>query len=256
VKRVLVVDDEQRMRRVLQILLEKLGLESHGAESGERALEHLQANQVDLVLTDLRMPGLGGLDFLARLRAIDADVPVIVLTAYGTVSSAVEAMKLGAFDFLLKPFDRTALEIVVRKALDLSRWKIENRYLREQASGRPGLLEKFIGEAPAMEPIFDLVRQVAPTRSAVLVTGETGTGKELIARAIHELSPRTAKLFVPLNCTAIPADLLESELFGHVRGAFTGAQAERDRARRHESAHRRRRPGDLVDEPRLAKRHP
>jgi two-component system, NtrC family, response regulator AtoC len=227
VKRVLVVDDEQRMRRVLQILLEKLGLESHGAESGERALEHLQANQVDLVLTDLRMPGLGGLDFLARLRAIDADVPVIVLTAYGTVSSAVEAMKLGAFDFLLKPFDRTALEIVVRKALDLSRWKIENRYLREQASGRPGLLEKFIGEAPAMEPIFDLVRQVAPTRSAVLVTGETGTGKELIARAIHELSPRTAKLFVPLNCTAIPADLLESELFGHVRGAFTGAQAER-----------------------------
>ena len=226
-KRVLVVDDEQRMRRVLQILIEKLGLESHGAESAERGLEFLAANQVDLVLTDLRMPGIGGLEFLARLRAIDADVPVIVLTAYGTVASAVEAMKLGAFDFLLKPFDRTALEIVVRKALDVSRWKIENRYLREQADGGSGLSQKLIGDAPAMQPVYDLVRQVAPTRSAVLITGETGTGKELVARAIHELSPRAAKLFVPLNCTAIPQDLLESELFGHVRGAFTGAQTER-----------------------------
>jgi two-component system response regulator AtoC len=209
-KRVLVVDDEQRMRRVLQILIEKLGLESHGAESAERALEFLQANQVDLVLTDLRMPGLGGLEFLARLRAIDADVPVIVLTAYGTVSSAVDAMKLGAFDFLLKPFDRTALEIVVRKALDVSRWKIENRYLREQADGHSGLSASLIGDAPAMQPVYDLVRQVAPTRSTVLITGETGTGKELVARAIHELSPRAAKLFVPLNCSAIPSDQLES----------------------------------------------
>ena len=226
-KRVLVVDDEQRMRRVLQILIEKLGLESHGAESAERALEYLQGNQVDLVLTDLKMPGIGGLEFLARLRAIDADVPVIVLTAYGTVSSAVDAMKLGAFDFLLKPFDRTALEIVVRKALDLSRWKIENLYLREQVDGRSGLSEKLVSEAPAMQPVYDLVRQLAPTRSAVLITGETGTGKELVARAIHDLSPRAAKLFVPLNCTAIPTDLLESELFGDVRGAFTGAQAER-----------------------------
>jgi len=226
-KRVLVVDDEQRMRRVLQILIEKLGLESHGAENAERGLEFLAANQVDLVLTDLRMPGISGLEFLARLRAIDADVPVIVLTAYGTIASAVEAMKLGAFDFLLKPFDRTALEIVVRKALDVSRWKIENRYLREQADGHSGLSKHLIGEAPAMQPVYDLVRQVAPTRSTVLITGETGTGKELVARAIHELSPRAAKLFVPLNCTAIPSDLLESELFGHVRGAFTGAQTER-----------------------------
>jgi two-component system response regulator AtoC len=226
-KRVLVVDDEQRMRRVLQILIEKLGLESHGVGSGESGLEYLGANQVDLVLTDLKMPGMGGLEFLARLRAIDADLPVVVLTAYGTISSAVDAMKLGAFDFLLKPFDRTALEIVVRKALDLSRWKIENRYLREQADGRSGVSQKLIGASPSMEHVYDIVRQVAPTRSAVLITGETGTGKEVVARTIHELSPRAAKLFVPLNCTAIPTDLLESELFGHVRGAFTGAQAER-----------------------------
>jgi two-component system, NtrC family, response regulator AtoC len=226
-KRVLVVDDEQRMRRVLQILIEKLGLESHGVPTGESALEYLGANQVDLVLTDLKMPGMGGLEFLARLRAIDADVPVLVLTAYGTISSAVDAMKLGAFDFLLKPFDRAALEIVVRKALDVTRWKIENRYLREQADGRAGVSTALIGEAPVMQPVYDLIRQVAPTRSAVLITGETGTGKELVARAIHDLSPRATKLFVPLNCTAIPTDLLESELFGHMRGAFTGAQAER-----------------------------
>jgi two-component system, NtrC family, response regulator AtoC len=226
-KRVLVVDDEQRMRRVLQILIEKLGLDSHGAPSAEAALEYFQANQVDLVLTDLKMTGMGGLELLARLRAIDPDVPVIVLTAYGTISSAVDAMKLGAFDFLLKPFDRAALEMLVRKALDLSRWKMENRYLREQAGGGPGLSDKLAGEAPAMQPVYDIVRQVAPTRSAVLITGETGSGKEVLARAIHELSPRAGKLFVPLNCTAIPADLLESELFGHVRGAFTGAQTER-----------------------------
>jgi two-component system, NtrC family, response regulator AtoC len=226
-KRVLVVDDEQRMRRVLQILIEKLGLESYGAVDAENALDYLQTNQVDLVLSDLKMPGMGGLEFLARVRAIDADVPVVILTAYGTVASAVEAMKLGAFDFLLKPFDRTALEIVVRKALDLSRWKIENRYLREQADGRSGLTSSLVGESPAMQPVYDIVRQVAPTRSAVLITGETGTGKEVVARAIHDLSPRAQKLFVPLNCTAIPSELLESELFGHVRGAFSGAQAER-----------------------------
>ena len=226
-KRVLVVDDEQRMRRVLQILIEKLGLESHGAVDAESALDYLQTNQVDLVLTDLKMPGMGGLEFLARVRAIDADVPVVILTAYGTIASAVEAMKLGAFDFLLKPFDRTALEIFVRKALDLSRWKMENRYLREQADGRSGLTTSLIGESPAMQPVYDIVRQVAPTRSAVLITGETGTGKEVMARAIHDLSPRAQKLFVPLNCTAIPSELLESELFGHVRGAFSGAQAER-----------------------------
>jgi two-component system response regulator AtoC len=227
VKRVLVVDDEQRMRRVLQILIEKLDLESHGAADAESALAFMEANQVDLVLSDLKMSGMGGLEFLARLRKIDADVPVVMLTAYGTVSSAVEAMKLGAFDFLLKPFDRTALEMVVRKALDLSRWKLEHNYLRERADEGRRLSKQLVGEAPAMESVYQIVRQVAPARSTVLITGETGTGKEVVARTIHELSPRASKLFVPLNCTAIPPDLLESELFGHVRGAFTGAQAER-----------------------------
>jgi two-component system response regulator AtoC len=225
-KRVLVVEDEQRMRRVLQILIEKIGLESSAAEGGEQALAIFRSEQIDLVLSDLKMAPMDGLTLLRELRAIDPEVPVIILTAFGTISTAIEAMKLGAFDFVLKPFDRTAVEIVIRKALDVSRYQLENRFYREQ-SGRGAAIANLVGDSPAMQPVYDLIRQVAPTKSAVLITGETGTGKELVARAIHDLSPRAAKLFVPLNCTAIPAELLESELFGHARGAFTGAHAER-----------------------------
>lgn len=225
-KRVLIVEDEQRMRRVLQILIEKIGLESRAAESGEQGLDIFQREQIDLVLSDLKMAPMDGLEFLRRLRAVDSEVPIIILTAYGTISAAVEAMKLGASDFVLKPFDREALEIAIRKALDVWRNQLENRFFHEQSSNTAAFAD-LIGASPAMQAVYDLIRQVAPTRSAVLITGETGTGKELVARAIHNLSPRAAKLFVPLNCTAIPADLLESELFGHVRGAFTGAHAER-----------------------------
>jgi two-component system response regulator AtoC len=225
-KRVLIVEDEQRMRRVLQIMIEKIGLESRAAESGEQGLNIFQSEQIDLVLSDLKMAPMDGLEFLRRLRAIDSEVPVIILTAYGTISAAVEAMKLGAFDFVLKPFDREALEIAIRKALDVSRYRLENRFFHEQSSNTAAF-EDFVGASPAMQTVYDLISQIAPTRSAVLITGETGTGKELVAHAIHKLSPRAAKLFVPLNCSAIPADLLESELFGHVRGAFTGAHAER-----------------------------
>jgi two-component system, NtrC family, response regulator AtoC len=225
-KRILVVDDEQRMRRVLQILIEKIGLESSAAEGGEQALAIVRTEQIDLVLSDLKMAPMDGLTLLRELRAIDPEVPVIILTAFGTISTAIEAMKLGAFDFVLKPFDRAALEIVIRKALDVSRYQLENRFYREQSS-RGAAIANIVGDSPAMQPVYDLIRQVGPTKSAVLITGETGTGKELVARAIHDLSPRAAKLFVPLNCTAIPADLLESELFGHARGAFTGAHAER-----------------------------
>jgi two-component system, NtrC family, response regulator AtoC len=225
-KRILVVEDEQRMRRVLQILIEKIGLESSAAEGGEQALAIFRSEQIDLVLSDLRMASMDGLALLRELRAIDPEVPVIIITAFGTISTAIEAMKLGAFDFVLKPFDRAALEIVIRKALDVSRYQLENRFYREQSSSGPAVAN-LVGESPAMQPVYDLIRQVGPTKSAVLITGETGTGKELVARAIHDLSPRAGKLFVPLNCTAIPADLLESELFGHARGAFTGAHSER-----------------------------
>src|SRR5882724_11745338 len=224
--RVLVVDDERRMRRVLQIQLERMGIDSVAAESGEEALDRFQAEKIDLVLTDLKMPGMSGLELLARVRELDADVPVIVLTAYGTVQTAVEAMKLGAFDYVLKPFDLEAVELTVRKGLEMRQYRSENRYLRERVE-QPPAFESLVGASAAMQAVYELVRLVGPTRSAVLVTGETGTGKELVAHAIHDLSPRRERLFVPLNCAAIPADLLESELFGHTRGAFTGAQNDR-----------------------------
>jgi two-component system response regulator AtoC len=224
--RVLIVDDERKMRRVLQILLEQMGLESVTAESGEAGLEVFAESKVDLVLTDLRLPGISGVAMLERLRQLDADVPVIVLTAHGTVETAVEAMKLGAFDYLLKPFDLQAVEGIIRNALEMRQQRTQNRFLKEQLNLAVGF-ENLIGDSPTMRAVFDLVKQVAPGKTSVLITGETGTGKELVARAIHNCSPRRDKLFVPLNCAAIPGELLESELFGHTRGAFTGAQAER-----------------------------
>ena len=226
-KRVLIVDDDRRTRRVLQILVEGLGFESHAFESADEALAALEQESAALVLTDLRMPGTDGIEFMRRLRRLDERVPVIVLTAFGTVEAAVEAMKLGAVDFVAKPFDVDRLELMIQRCLDTSRHQAENRYLREQVESAPQF-EDIVGSSLPMQSVFDLVRKVAPTRSAVLITGETGTGKELVARAIHSLSPRKAQLFVPLNCAAIPPELLESELFGHVRGAFSGAQNERE----------------------------
>src|SRR5438876_2507718 len=223
--KVLVVDDERKMRRLLQILLERMGIDSVAAESGEEALDRFQAEKIDLILTDLKMPGMTGLELLARLRELDADVPVILLTAFGTVQTAVEAMKLGAFDYVLKPFDLEAVELIIRKALEMRQYRTENRYLREVQQAPS--FESLVGGSAAMEAVYELVRRIGPTRSAVLLTGETGTGKELVARAIHGLSPRRERLFVTLICALIPADLLESELFGHTRGAFTGAQSDR-----------------------------
>ncbi len=226
-RRVIIVDDDRRTRRILQILVERLGFESRAFESAAEALVAVEGESPGLILTDLKMPGVDGIEFMRRLRRIDEQVPVIVLTAYGTVESAVEAMKLGAVDFVAKPFDVEAVELLIQRSLEHSRRRVENRYLREQVDHAPAF-EDIVGDSPPMRAVFDLIRKVAPTRSAVLVTGETGTGKELVARAIHRLSPREEQLFVPLNCAAIPPDLLESELFGHVRGAFTGAQAERE----------------------------
>jgi len=224
--RVLIVDDERKMRRVLQILLEQLGLDSVPAANGEEALARYADEKIDLVLTDLKMPGMSGIELLSRIRALDPDVPVIVLTAHGTVQTAVDAMKQGAFDYILKPFDVQAIELIIRNALEMGRCRTQNRFLKEQVPPT-SIFENLIGGSAAMRAVYDMIRQVGPTKSTVLITGETGTGKELVARAIHNLSPRRDKLFVPLNCAAIPQELLESELFGHVRGAFTGAQAER-----------------------------
>jgi two-component system response regulator AtoC len=221
--KVLVVDDEPNARRMLQILLSGLGCEVLTAGDGKAALALVAEHAVELVVTDLNMPELDGLELLTALRAAGNPVPVIVVTAYGTVESAVATMKQGAFDFLIRPLDVDQVELVVRRALDRQRIVRENVFLRDEMERG---WEEFVGQSEPMRQVYELIRQVAPSRASVLITGETGTGKELAARAIHRNSGRRG-LFVPINCAAIPAEILESELFGHVRGAFTGAHKDR-----------------------------
>jgi two-component system response regulator AtoC len=227
VKRVLVIDDERPMRRALQILLSQLGLEPVAAESAEAGLAMLAAEHVDLVMTDVRLPGMSGVEALRRIRELDGTLPVIVLTAYGTIQDAVEAMRLGAFDYVLKPFELETIAATVRKALELRHVRAENTYLRERLE-RLGGSSEVVLESPVMQRLFERIRQVAATPTTVLITGETGVGKEVVVRALHALSPRREKLLVALNCAAVPGELLESELFGHVRGAFTGAHTARE----------------------------
>ncbi len=223
---ILVVDDDERLRDTLAILVRSLGHEALVAGDIGGAERLLAERAVDLVISDLRMPGGSGLDLLDAVRRGDAHTPVIVLTAYGTVETAVEAMKKGAFDYLVKPFDAGEMEVRIERALALRRFRLENDYLREEVETREGF-DDLIGVSDGMRRVFDLAQQVAPAKTSVLVTGETGTGKELVARAIHRRSPREAHLLVPVNLAAVPTELLESELFGHARGAFTGAVAER-----------------------------
>jgi two-component system response regulator AtoC len=222
-QRILVVDDEEKMRRVLAMALQALGYEVAVAGDGNQALSQFDDAPFDLVLTDLRMPGLDGMGLLRGLRERGEEVPVIVLTAHGSVESAVEAMKLGAVDYILRPFEMETVELAVTRALAVGAVQRENRYLRDEVAKGWG---EFVGRSPNMQALYDLIRQVAPSRSSVLVVGETGTGKELVARALHQASGRDG-LFVAVNCAAIPHELLESEMFGHQKGAFTGASRDK-----------------------------
>lgn len=223
-KRILAVDDEPHMRRLLEISLRQAGYQPVVAENGKEALTILRNDNIDLVVSDLHMPVMDGLKLLEALRAESIDTPVIIVTAQGEISSAVQAMKLGASDYILRPFDLETLEIAISRALSVTRLKVENQFLRDEA-GQIG--KSLIGESPAIRKVHQAISQVAAEKATVLIAGETGTGKELVARAIHQQSPRKNALFVAVNCAAIPSEMLESELFGHERGAFTGAVKER-----------------------------
>jgi two-component system nitrogen regulation response regulator NtrX len=222
--RILIVDDEANIRRMLGALLRAEQFEVAEAQGGNQALLALEEVRPDLVLLDLVMPpGPGGLDTLARLRERDPGLPVIMMSGKAQLNDAVQAVKLGAFQFLEKPLTPEAVLVTIRSALELTRTQAENRALRSQLGPPP----EMVGTSPAMQKIRSLIAQVAPTDARVLIVGESGTGKELIARAIHHASRRARGPFITVNCAAIPRDLVESELFGHERGAFTGAVERR-----------------------------
>jgi DNA-binding NtrC family response regulator len=219
---VLVVDDDAAMREMLISLLEEHRLRASGAESAEAAVEQLRDSDFDAVLSDIRMPGQSGVELLGQIRELRPETPVILMTAFGTIDSAVEAMRAGAFHYITKPFKRDAVLVALERAFERRALEDENRRLR-RAVDRTSAFGELIGTSPPMQEIYAMVRKVAENRSSVLITGASGTGKEVVARTIHFAGPRAAHPFIPINCTAIPEGLLESELFGHVRGAFTGA---------------------------------
>jgi DNA-binding NtrC family response regulator len=223
---ILIVEDEARMRRLLELNLNEDGFATLSAEDAESGLKLLRENQVHLVLTDLKLPGMNGLEFLQSVKGVNASLPVIVMTAFGTVETAVEAMKAGASDYVLKPFSLAEMRMVVHKELDVHRLREENRSLRE-ALGRRYEHPNVIARSAKMQEVLAIVERVALTNSTVLLGGESGVGKDLIARAIHEKSRRAAGPFLKINSTAIPENLLESELFGYEKGAFTGATASK-----------------------------
>lgn len=224
--RILIVDDEAKLRRILQILLSDAGYTIDTAENGRKAWELFQIHEYNLVITDLIMPVMDGLELIKLIRQLTVDIPIIVITAYGSIESAVNAIKFGAYDYISKPFENEEIKLIVAKALDFSTLKNENTTLRKAV--QTGYEYKdFIGNSPQIENIRNQVLEVAATSSTVLIQGESGTGKELIARMIHYNSQRAAAPFVAVNCGAFPESLLESELFGFEKGAFTGAHKKK-----------------------------
>ena len=231
--RILVVDDEQSMRDFLRMMLEKQDYEVITSPSGTEALNEIRKSAVDLVITDIKMPDMGGIELLERVKKVNPETGVIVITAYGSHETAVEAMKLGAEDYITKPFDVDEFSIIIRRSLQRKQLAEENILLRRELQ-KEHSFESIIGKSRPMIELFKLIERVAATPSTVLITGESGTGKELVAKAIHFNSPRAEHRFVSINCGALPETLLESELFGHEKGSFTGA--DRTKAGLFESA--------------------
>ncbi|MCC7416323.1 MAG: sigma-54-dependent Fis family transcriptional regulator [Acidobacteria bacterium] len=220
---ILVIDDEEIMREILETLLTREGYDVRLASSGAEGLELARALPFDAAIVDIMMPGLDGIATLDELKRIDEDLNVIILTAFASVESAIAAMKTGAFDYVTKPFKNDEVLVVVRNAMERRRLLTENRSLRQSIQERYHKFANIIGRSPKMRQVFDLIIQAAPSRSTILIQGESGTGKELVARAIHANSSRSERSFVTVNSGNLPPDLLESTLFGHVKGAFTGA---------------------------------
>jgi DNA-binding NtrC family response regulator len=218
----LIVDDESNIRRILQVAFEKIGVEVTVAESGEQALKILEEKSFGCVLTDVTMPGISGFELHEKISERWPDTPVVIMTAYGTIPQAVSAIRRGAFEFITKPFDLDSLKKIVLAAMNAETEGLrpEQRTKRE----RKRQPTTFIAESPVMKEIYKTIEQVADARATVLITGESGTGKEVVARLIHDLSPRSSSPFIAASCAAIPESLLESELFGYEKGAFTGAQ--------------------------------
>lgn len=224
--RIAIIDDEQRMVDIITMLLSRKGYAPTGFAIAESAIAAMEEQPFDLVLTDLRMPGMDGIEVLERMRAIDDEVPIILMTAYADVKTALAAMKAGAFDYVQKPFDNTELDALITRALEVTRLARENRYLRAELAGQHNLHD-IIAESDAMKNVLGIVRRVAKSTSTVLISGDSGTGKEMLARAVHYHSDRVGKPFVAANCKAFAESVLESELFGHEKGAFTGAESTR-----------------------------
>lgn len=223
---ILIVEDKESMVEMLKETLEAEGYGIVSARDGMEGIRHLKEGRVDLVLTDLKLPKKDGIDVLIAAKEENQRVPVIVMTAYGSIETAVEAMKKGAFDFITKPFDTDHLLILIKRALETQRLLTENILLKEEFASKLGL-PRIVGKSEKIAEVAQMVQKVAPTKTTALLLGESGTGKELFARAIHNLSHRRNYPFVPINCAAIPRELLESELFGHEKGSFTGADAKK-----------------------------
>jgi DNA-binding NtrC family response regulator len=220
---ILVVDDEDIMREILEALLTREGYQVRMASSGEEGLELARSTTFDAAIVDVMMPVMDGLSTLEELKKIDDELPVVMVTAFASVETAIAAMKRGAFDYITKPFKNDEVLVVVRNAVERRRLVAENTALRQNLQAQYQKFAGIIGRSPRMKQVFDLIIQAAPSRSTILITGESGTGKELVARAIHSNSARSDRAFVTVNSGNLPADLLESTLFGHVKGAFTGA---------------------------------
>ena len=224
--RIFVVDDEESIREFFEIMLKREGYEVLTASNGAEALEVLKKQAVDLIISDIQMPELSGLELLTKVREMDPEMAMIMITAFGSTETAVEAMKLGAFDYVTKPFKIDEVKIIIQNALEQRSLRAENVQLKREL-GTKYAFDNIIGGAPPMLRIYEMVKRVAHTKSSVLITGESGTGKELIARAIHYNSALKDKPFVTVNCGAIPENLMESEMFGHKKGSFTGAIADK-----------------------------